>query len=100
MSVHGGHDGGNRRFCLVARGWMRHIGANEYDRLAEHADGPLRWHEYIIHAAQFDIYLQTQIGQCLRRGLVHILRLNALSRQADQCVTHAFHLLNEISISI
>ncbi len=45
-----------------------------------------------IDAAQLHIDLETEIGEGLGRGLVHILHLYALRRHAQEGVTHPLHL--------
>ncbi len=45
-----------------------------------------------IDAAQLHIDLQTEIGEGLWRGLVHILHLYALGRHAQEGVSHPLHL--------
>ena len=91
MSVHGGDDGRYGRLGLVARGRMSHVGADEYDRLAEHVERTLIGQQDVVHAAQFHVDFETQIGERLRRRLVHVLRLHALRRQTDQSIANAFH---------
>jgi hypothetical protein len=45
-----------------------------------------------IDAAQLHIDLETEIGEGLGRGLVHILHLYALRRHAKEGVPHPLHL--------
>ncbi len=45
-----------------------------------------------IDAAQLHIDLETEIGEGLRRGFVHILHLYALGGHAQEGVTHPLHL--------
>ena len=70
---------------------MRDVGSDEDDRLAEHADGSNARHENVVHAAEFHVDFQAQIRESLRCRLVHVLRLNALRSQTDQCVADALH---------
>ena len=70
---------------------MCDVSADEDDRLAEHADGSNARHENVVHAAEFHVDFQAQIRESLRRRLVHVLRLNALRCQTDQCVAHTLH---------
>ena len=70
---------------------MSDVSTNEDDRFAEHADRSGTGNENVVHPAQFHVDLQAEIRESLRRGLVDILRLDALSGQTDQGVSHAFH---------
>ena len=70
---------------------MRDIGSHENNRLLKDANGPNGRYQYVVDAAQFDVDLETQIGQRLRRRPCHILGLNALSRDSNQSVTHSLY---------
>lgn len=48
-------------------------------------------YEYVVDAAQFDVDLETQVGEGLRGGLHHILYLNALSGHSQKSVSNTFH---------
>ena len=55
------------------------------------ASPPLR-QEDVVHAAQFDIDLQTEVGQGLRRGPLHVLHLHALRGHAQHGISHTLDL--------
>lgn len=60
-------------------------------------DGPRRflpalWEEDVIDPAQFDVDLQTQVGEGLRSRLLDVLHLHALRRHAEHRVANTLHL--------
>ena len=54
-------------------------------------DAPHARHEDVVDAAQLDVDLEAEVGERLRRRLVHVLRLNTLRRKSAHDVTHALH---------
>ena len=81
----------NRWFGSITRRWMCHISTDEDDRLTKDADRSDTGNKNIIHSTKFNIDLQAEIGQCLWRCLVNILRLNTLRGQTNQRITHTFY---------
>lgn len=52
---------------------------------------PLVGYQYVVDATQFDIDLETEIGEGLRGGFNHILHLNALSGHSQKSVSNTFY---------
>lgn len=48
-------------------------------------------YQNVVDASQFDIDLETQVGEGLRGGLHHILHLNTLSGHSQKSVSDTFH---------
>ena len=57
---------------------MGDVGTEEDDRLAEDLRPDAR-HQDGVDAAEFDVDLQAEVGQRLRRRLVHVLGLEKVS---------------------
>ena len=74
MSVLTSHYGSDAWLPVVPDRRMGDVSAEEDDGLVEHL-GPDARHQDRVHAAQLNVDLQTQVGQGLGGGLVHILGL-------------------------
>ncbi len=48
-------------------------------------------YQYVVDATQFDVDLETEIGEGLRGGFQHILHLNALSGHSQKSVSNTFY---------
>ena len=53
---------------------------------------PDAWYEDAVDSAQFDIDLETEVGEGLSRWLHHILHLHTLRGHTQQRVSHPLHL--------
>jgi hypothetical protein len=84
------YDGRDRRLLVVAGRRMSNVGSQEDDGLAEDL-GPDARHQDRVDAAQFDVDLQAEVGQRLRRSLVHVLGLHALSGHPQDGVADPLH---------
>ena len=69
---------GDGRLLVVSGRRVRDVGSQEDDRLAEDL-WPDSWHENGVDTAKFDVDLQAEVGQRLRRRLVHVLGLEKVS---------------------
>ena len=65
---------GDGRLLVVSGRRVRDVGSQEDDRLAEDL-WPDAWNEDGVDAAELHVDLETEVGQGLRRRLVHVLRL-------------------------
>ena len=54
--------------------------------------GPDAGHQDAVDAAQLDVDLEAEVGERLRRGLVHVLGLDALGGQSEHGVADPLHL--------
>merc|ERR1719507_253978 len=85
------HHSCNTWLPVVPNWGVRHFSTKEDDRLL--ADiGSDGGHKDRVDTTKLDIDLETQIGQGLRGGLVHILRLHALRGYAEHSVPHPLDL--------
>ena len=68
-------------------------GAEKYQRFIKDF-GTNAWQEDVVDSAQFHVYLEAEIGECLDLvlRLVHILGLDALRGYTQQGVAHPLHL--------
>lgn len=53
---------------------------------------PLVRNQDVVDASEFDVDLEAEVGQCLRRGLDYVLHLDTLSGHAEQGVSNPLHL--------
>lgn len=52
---------------------------------------PLMRYKHIVDSSKLCVYLQTQVGQCLRGRFHHVLYLNTLSGHAKKRVTNPLY---------
>lgn len=90
MRVHAADNSSDTGLLVVAGRWMGDIGAEEDHGLVEDL-WPDGRHEDAVDAAQFNVDLQAQVGQRLRRCLVYVLGLYALRGHAQQSVADSLH---------
>lgn len=50
------------------------------------------WNQDVVDASQFNVDLQTEVGEGLRRRLHYVLHLDTLGGHAKEGVSHPLHL--------
>lgn len=90
MGVHRAYYGCYRRLLVITSRWVSDINSEEYHRLVEHFR-PQGRHKDRVDPAQFDVDLQAEVAESLRRGFVHVFPLHALSGHPEDRVADALH---------
>ena len=53
---------------------------------------PYSRHQNAVNSTQFDVDLETEVGESLGGGTHNVLKLDTLRGHTQHCITHTLHL--------